>query len=252
MAREARTVLVTGAAGGIGSAVCRLFAGAGDRVIAVDRDAARLEALGQSLGDAAFAHAVADVTDLGAMKAVASSLGASGIDVVIANAGGVRDEIVGDYTETWVEDIALNLTGAAWTVEAALPRMERGAAIVLIGSVNGQLYLGHPGYSAAKAGLVGHMRSLACLLGPRGIRVNLVAPGTVRTPAWEERLARDPQILSRILPWYPIGEICRSEDVANVVRFLTLPESRMIHGAVIPVDGGLTAGNPVMAAAIGS
>jgi NAD(P)-dependent dehydrogenase (short-subunit alcohol dehydrogenase family) len=116
-----------------------------------------------------------------------------------------------------------------------------------VGSVNGLAYFGNEAYSAAKAGLVSLTRSIAVRYGPRGVRANLVAPGTLRTPAWDERLARDPAALDRVVRWYPLGRVGEPEEVVGAVLFLLSEEAAWISGAVLPVDGGLLAGNGLMA-----
>lgn len=251
---QSRVVLITGAAGGVGQALCKAFLDLGDIVVALDRAAEALDALARNLGVSRLDTCVADVTDLEALRRIASQVAArhGGIHVAIANAGGVASEFAGDMFDSWRADVDLNLNGAAFTVEAVRPFMEEagGGAVVLIGSVNGLTFAGHPAYSAAKAALVGHTRTLACLLGPKNIRINLLAPGTVRTPAWEARLARDPDVLEKVTRWYPLGRVCMPQDVANVAVFLASEAARMVHGAVLPVDGGLTAGNMVFASEI--
>jgi NAD(P)-dependent dehydrogenase (short-subunit alcohol dehydrogenase family) len=250
MTGKRRVTVITGAAGGIGRAMVRAFLDQGDVVHALDRTAVSAADLAPGVvADRLYTH-VADVTDLAALKTLAGQIGPA--DVVLANAGGVLREIVTDIMADWQGEIALNLSGAAYVVEAFRPGMEaRGkGAVVLTGSVNGLQYFGHPAYSAAKAGLIGHTRSLACMLGPKNIRVNLIAPGTVRTPSWETRLAANPQILDDVKRWYPLGRICRPEDIASAAVFLASDAAGMITGVTLPVDGGLTAGNFAFASQI--
>ena len=82
--------------------------------------------------------------------------------------------------------------------------------------------------------------------GPSGVRVNAIAPGTLRTPAWEKRREEDPNVFERVARWYPLGRIGEPEDVAGAALFLASNEAAWITGAVLPVDGGLTAGNMEM------
>lgn len=248
-----RVTLVTGATGGIGRALCRRFAAAGDAVIVSDRDAGAVAALRMELGEAGTVAAVADVTDAVALAgAVGRAVAEIGpVDVLVANAGGASAASIATTTEaSWRRDLELNLTGAMHSVETVRAGMvARGkGAIVFIGSVNGLAMLGHPAYSAAKAGLISYARALAVEFGPKGLRANVVCPGTVRTPAWAERVARDPQVLDRLVKWYPLGRVAEPEDIAAACLFLASDDARMITGAALPVDGGLMAGNRVMAA----
>jgi NAD(P)-dependent dehydrogenase (short-subunit alcohol dehydrogenase family) len=121
---------------------------------------------------------------------------------------------------------------------------ERGSGnFVFVSSVNGLAHFGNPAYSAAKAGLIAYAKAIAVEYGARGIRANVVAPGSVRTPAWDHRLAADPGLLAKVLPHYPLGHLVSPHDVANAVLFLASPAAAGITGAVIPVDAGLMAGN---------
>ena len=90
-------------------------------------------------------------------------------------------------------------------------------------------------------------RSLATEYGAYGIRANIVCPGTVRTPIWDERMRRNPDVLEQLRKWYPLGRVVEPIDVANAVGFLASDAASAITGAVLPVDCGLTAGNIVMA-----
>ncbi|RQH05316.1 SDR family oxidoreductase [Paraburkholderia dinghuensis] len=247
-----RVVLVTGASGGIGRALCKRFLDAGDTVLALDRDEALAQSLRVDFGGERLEALVADVSDAAAMSdAVSAGVAARGpVDVVVANAGGALGTTLArtDAAE-WRRDIDLNLNGAYYTVEAVRQSMierQRGA-IVLIGSVNGLTALGHPAYSAAKAGLVSYTKALAIELGQYGIRANLVCPGTVKTPAWQARVDRHPQIFEELKKWYPLGDVAAPEDIADAVHFLASPQARVITGVALPVDAGLMAGNRMMA-----
>ena len=120
-------------------------------------------------------------------------------------------------------------------------------AIVNIGSVNALSALGDAAYSAGKAGMISLTKSCALEFGRYNIRVNIVCPGTVRTPIWDERAARDPEVLVRLTRWYPLGRIVEPIEVMRAVAFLASDAASAITGVVLPVDCGLTAGNIVMA-----
>ena len=247
-----RVVLVTGACGGIGRALCRRFASAGDTVLALDRDEADVAALAREIGDAHVEAVAADVTDAGAMHdALARAAAVRGpVDVAVANAGGALGTTLAHTdASAWRRDVDLNLNGTYYTVEAVRASMieRRRGVLVLIGSVNGLTALGHPAYSAAKAALVGYTKALAIELGQYGIRANIVCPGTVKTPAWRARVAEKPDLFEQLKKWYPLGDVAEPDDIADAVQFLASPMARVITGVALPVDAGLMAGNRLMA-----
>jgi NAD(P)-dependent dehydrogenase (short-subunit alcohol dehydrogenase family) len=248
-----RTVLVTGGAGDIGRALCRRFLGDGLNVAVLDRDAAALERACAELGTGARMLPVqADVTSLASLKSAARDVEATfgGIDVLVNNAGGVASPTLAATREIdWLADVDLNLNGAWRCVRAVQDGMiaRKRGCIVNISSANARGIYGYPAYSAAKAALEQFTRFLAVEFGKHAIRANAIAPGSVRTQAWNERAERDPDILERVKRWYPLQDICVPDDVAGVAAFLIGPDARMITGAVIPVDGGLTAGSTIMA-----
>jgi NAD(P)-dependent dehydrogenase (short-subunit alcohol dehydrogenase family) len=197
-------------------------------------------------------HAVLDIGDAEAVAqsfaALASKLGA--IDILINNAGFSKHPTFARTDPAgWRDDVNGNLNGAYNCAYAVLPDMidKRSGAIVNVGSVNGLAALGDPAYSAAKAGMISMTRSLAVEYGRFGIRVNIVLPGTVRTPLWNERAAKDPNVLSTLSRWYPLARIVEPIDVARAIGFLASDSAAAITGAALPVDCGLSAGNIVMA-----
>ena len=150
--------------------------------------------------------------------------------------------------ETWSQDVGGNLNGAYNCTALALEDMKkkRGGAIIFIGSVNGSTSLGDPAYSAAKAGLVSYTKAVAMEYGRFGIRANMVSPGTVRTPIWDHRVKREPEIFDKLVRWYPLRRVADPQDIANAAAFLASAEAAAISGAILPVDCGLSAGNIVM------
>jgi NAD(P)-dependent dehydrogenase (short-subunit alcohol dehydrogenase family) len=246
-----KTALITGAGGGIGSALCTLFAELGATVIACDRNATTLQAL--TRGAAHRLHPmVADVADAAAVAAALQpAVAAAGAPTILVNnAGYTTVGRLQDCTlEDWRQEIDGNLTGAYIMVEAVRGHMMAGSggAIVNVGSVNGMSALGNPAYSAAKAGLENYTKALATEFGRHNIRTNLVCPGTVRTPAWEARVRKNPQVFERLRKWYPLGRVAEPIDVARAVAFLASDAAGFINGATLVVDGGLTAGNSVLA-----
>ncbi|HET9379853.1 MAG TPA: SDR family NAD(P)-dependent oxidoreductase [Streptomyces sp.] len=239
-------VLVTGAARGIGAATARRFAEEGARVLVtdVDLDAARTtaDALGErGLSAEAFRCDVADRASVEA--AVAHAVETFGtLDVLVNNAYGCSPDaprFEDEPDETWARDLDLTLTGAYRCCRAALPHLAASGrgAIVSIGSVNAVQDFGNHAYSAAKAGLGSLTRTLAGHAAARGVRVNLVLPGTVRTTAWEGRDAQ----LDAVREVYPLGRIGEPGDIAAAVAFLASRDAAWITGTSLRVDGGLTA-----------
>lgn len=150
----------------------------------------------------------------------------------------------------WRSEIELNLTGAWIVTRAVLPGMLSlgGGSIVNVATVNAVTTISEPGYSAAKAGLLQLTRQLATEYAPRGIRTNAVLPGSIRTPLWDERLARRPEMLEVLKRWYPVGRVGEPADVAAAILFLASPEAAFVNGANLLVDGGLMAGLSLMTA----
>jgi NAD(P)-dependent dehydrogenase (short-subunit alcohol dehydrogenase family) len=247
-----RVVLVTGACGGIGSVLCRRFVEQGDTVLALDIDAVALHGLTTQLNDAQVTPIAVDLGDAAAVQqAVADAVRTRGpVDVLVANAGAAKGlTLATTDAASWKRDIHLNLNGTYHTVEAVRASMieRRQGALVLIGSVNGMAALGHPAYSAAKAGLISYTKALAIELGRHGIRANIVCPGTVKTQAWQARVDKNPQVFEDLKKWYPLRDFATPDDIADAVLFLASPMARVITGVVLPVDGGLMAGNRLMA-----
>jgi meso-butanediol dehydrogenase / (S,S)-butanediol dehydrogenase / diacetyl reductase len=172
------------------------------------------------------------------------------IDVLVNNAGGgMADDILEIDEEAWEQDIALNLKSAFLCSKAVLPGMiERGGGVIVnIASVNGLAFFANEPYSAAKAGLISLTRSVATRYGRHGIRAVAIAPGTIRTPLWQERIDKEPAIFERLMRWYPLRRVGEPEDVAAAAAFLASDDASWITGEVLRVDGGLLAGNERMA-----
>ena len=249
-----RIVLITGAAGGIGRRLVNRFALLGDTVFAQDLSETGLDELIAECSDllGRVHKVVADITNAAALsEALNTAMATHGaVDVLIANAGGASSPTVRQTTiESWHRDVDLNLNGTMYTVQAVLKGMiaQGQGNIVAIGSVNAILALGHPAYSAAKAGLISYIKSLAAEFGRAGIRANIILPGTVRTPTWRERLRRNPALFDQLIKWYPLGRIVEPDDIAEAAIFLASGAAAAITGAVLPVDCGLLAANRLMA-----
>lgn len=252
MSFKGKVVAVTGAAGGIGQAVCRYFASEGAVIAAIDKKEAVTSFADELKREGArTAHAVADVGDAGAVakgfERLVAALGP--VDILINNAGFSDHATLARTSPAgWQADINGNLNGAYNCAHAVLPGMQekRQGSIIAVGSVNGLAALGDPAYSAAKAGMISLTRSLALEYGRYGIRSNIVLPATVRTPIWDERTKKDPKVLATLTRWYPLGRIVEPIDVARAIGFLASDAAAAITGVSLPVDCGLTSGNIVM------
>lgn len=250
---EHKVVAITGAAGGIGRELCAFFGGHGAAVVALDKSDGVL-ALADRLRQQRIRiePAIVDISDAAAVgaafAAAAAALGP--VDILINNAGVTRHPTLEHTTPAgFREDVDVNLNAAYSCAHAVLPAMKarRRGAIVNVGSVNGLSALGDAAYSAGKAGLISLTRALALEFGRYNIRANIVCPGTVRTPIWDERLARNPAVLDQLARWYPLRRIVEPIEVMRAVAFLASDAASAITGVVLPVDCGLTAGNLVMA-----
>jgi SDR family mycofactocin-dependent oxidoreductase len=247
-----RTALVTGAARGLGRAICEGLARDGADVVATDlSDLDETVDAVELLGRRAIA-CEADVRDQGALDAVvrAGVTAFGGLDIVVANAGIANWTRFWEMTEDqWHTMIDVNLSGAWRTFKAAAPVMieqGRGGSLTAISSVAGLKALpGQAHYSAAKHGLVGLVRAAAIELGPFDIRVNSVHPWGINT-----RLAQDSHVTEMLAanPTYAasFGSILESpalaepEDVANAIVWLASDAARCVTGIQLPVDKGAT------------
>jgi 3-oxoacyl-[acyl-carrier protein] reductase len=232
-----RSVLVTGGNRGLGLAIARRFAAAGDAVAATSRSGDEIPGLMVAKCDVRDAASVD-----AAFKAAEDAHGP--VEVVVANAGITDDQLLALMTEdSFMSVVDTNLTGAYRVAKRAVrPMMRlRKGRIIFISSVVGLLGSGgQANYAASKAGLIGMARSLARELGSRNITINVVAPGfadTDMTNALSEE--RKKAIISSV----PLGRIASADEVAGVVQFLAGPDAAYITGAVIPVDGGLGMGH---------
>ncbi len=251
---QGRVAVITGGGSGLGRVLARRFAAEGASVIVADVVGHSATAVADEISEAggrSLAHTT-DVTDSSGVEAmVETAREAFGpVQILVNNAARATDADFLDLSEeTWEEDVAITLKGPFLCSQAVLADMteNRSGVILNIASVNALTYFGNEAYSAAKAGILSLTRSLAVRYGPFGVRVNAIAPGTLRTPAWEQRRQKDPEVFERVSKWYPLGRIGEPEDVAGAALFLASDEAAWISGAVLPVDGGLTAGNLQMA-----
>lgn len=244
--------VVTGAAGGIGTAISRVLGRAGYTIAVVDVDpdrCAKAVAAIAAEGLDGFA-APADIADPRSVDRMVEAVLAHGeVDLVINNAGRASaPDFASSGEADWAEALGINVSGAFYVARKFLPGMQarRRGVIVNIASLNGVGAFGNPAYSVAKAGLLHLTRLLAVEYGPFGIRAVSVVPGSVRTPAWDHRLAKNPVLFDEILKYYPLRRIVEPEDVANVVAFAVSDAARAISGSELIVDCGAHAGNSLI------
>ncbi|MEV0070960.1 SDR family oxidoreductase [Amycolatopsis sp. NPDC050768] len=242
-----RTIVVTGAGSGIGQAVTDRCLATGARVAGIDLDVEGVPA--RDAGN--FIAVAADVADENSVRAAVAEIVENFADVdALVNCAGIGG-YTGDVTETspesWRRVLDVNLTGAYLVSREVLPVMRRGSsgAVVHVSSQYGMVGgAGFPAYCAAKAGLIGLTRAMAVDHAPDGIRVNCVCPGPTDTPMLA-RSGRDEtggREAERVRERNLFGTPAPARKVAEVIGFLLGPGSASMTGAVVPVDGGWTAG----------
>jgi NAD(P)-dependent dehydrogenase (short-subunit alcohol dehydrogenase family) len=243
---EGKTVLVTGGSSGIGLAAAHAFAAEGARVVITGRDPQALEKAQAALNGKAIPLRN-DAGDIGAAKALAAALTSRNIklDAVFINAGIAKFSTFPDVSEAfWDESFDTNVKGAYFQIQALLPLLNRGAAIVLNGSINA--HIGMPNssvYAASKAALISFAKTLSAELLPLGVRVNVVSPGPVTTPLYG-KLGFDAATLetvaAQIQNQIPLRRFGKPEEIAATVLHLSASESGFIVGTEIIADGGMS------------
>jgi NAD(P)-dependent dehydrogenase (short-subunit alcohol dehydrogenase family) len=242
-------VLVTGAAGGLGSALVDALVARGDRVVALDR------------ADAPRAGVLSFVTDVGDERAIELALdeaAAAGVEPrhVVAFAGGAlpdektADDLTAVSLDLFRASLEHNLLSVWATVRATLPRLRRldgDRSITFTTSTDAIASYGLPAYSAAKAGLIGLVHSLMGTLAAEGIRINAVAPGDVPTERNRREWAHRPDWYEQLRLGVPLGRLATPQDIATA--YVALIDLQHVTGQVIVVDGGQTIARPSTAGA---
>jgi len=254
-----QVVLVTGAASGLGWAIAEVMAAHEAAVTLVDIDGAGLEHAVRQLAAQGYRaeSAVVDISDRDALQATIDRCAhARGrLDVVFANAGvtagpsyliAPEGEIDRTDLERWDRSLEINLHGTFDTMRAAAAPMKRqkSGRIVVTASISGMRAspVSGYGYVAAKAALINLVRHAAVELGPHNICVNAIAPGFFVTKLAGGRLKHDAEMARQLAARVPLRRLGLPEDIKGLALFLAAPASGYITGAVIPIDGGVTAG----------
>ena len=236
---EGRTVIVTGARGGIGEATANKFLSLGDRVYGTDLSF-------DESSPHEYIEVVCDVTDSNAVSGVVERvMSETGrIDVLVNNAGiRVEKDVIDTTIEEWDRMMAVNLTAVFLGSKFCLPHMlkQGSGAIVNVASTSGLNPLpNRAAYCANKAGVIGLTRQMALQYARQGVRVTAICPGSTQTPfTSRERLLPGPgRTLDEFSGRLPIGRIARAEEQANAIAYLASDEASFITGSILDVDGG--------------
>ncbi|WP_333605374.1 SDR family NAD(P)-dependent oxidoreductase [Novosphingobium sp.] len=258
-----KTVLVTGGGTGIGAAVAQEIVAEGGRVVITGRRQHVLAEVADELGDAArfFVSDAGKREDMERAVAFAAEV-FSPIDAVITCAGTMgANGVASESDEEWARILHDNLTTVFVTARAALPTLiDRKGALVVVSSLGGlQAVPQSCGYTAAKHGTLGLVRSMAFDYGPQGVRVNAVCPGFVTTPMADGHMAlvmkRENCTLEEaylhVSTNVPLRRAATPPEVASTCTFLVSDKAAAVTGAILPVDGGATVVSPPMLRVIG-
>ena len=238
-----KTALITGATGGIGSAIARTFHAAGASVALSGRQVDKLESLATELGERAYVVPC----DLANKEQVAKLIDAATaklgrVDILVNNAGLTKDNLfMVMKDEQWDDVIAVNLTSTFMLMRAASRAMVRAKTgygrIINIASISGQI--GNPGqanYVAAKAGMIGMTKSMAREVAPRGITANCIAPGFIKTAMTDVLNEKQTEA---IMPMIPAGRMGAPEDIAAAALYLASEQAGYVTGQTLNVNGGM-------------
>lgn len=240
---DGKTALVTGATGGIGSAIARLLHAQGAKVVLSGTREAVLQKQAEELGEARAFYVAANLSDpaeADGLIAKAEEAAGAPIDILVNNAGLTRDMLaLRMKDEDWDQVLNVDLSSPFRLCRAALKGMlrRRAGRIINISSVIGSTgNAGQANYAAAKAGITGMSKSLAQEAGPRGVTVNVVAPGFIVTPMTD--VLPDAQ-KEKLLGAIPLGRLGQPEDVASAVLYLASDEAAWVTGTTLHVNGGM-------------
>lgn len=241
---EDKVVVVTGGSDGIGLATAKAFAAEGAKVYVTARRKDRLEAAIAEIGDTAVG-VQGDVGNLGDLERLYERIEREQgrVDVVFANAGVSESVALDAIDEAHFDRVfGANVKGMIFTVQKALPLLAPGGAVILAGSGSGSKgFAGLTVYNATKAAIRSLARTWTTELKSRGIRVNVVSPGVIDTPAIHAFLRNAPEMEAVLKQMTPLGRIGAPEEVAKSVLFLASNESSFVAGVELFVDGGVLA-----------
>ena len=245
-----KIAVITGAAGGIGSDMARLFAAEGAAVVVADILADKGEAVASEIR-ASGGRAIAVAADVSNSRDVdrlfeGTTETYGGLDVLVNNAISLESDptIVELEEAAWDKIIDVCLKGTYLCARRALPMMKArgGCSVIWMSSCNALFGVGETAYTAAKGGIISMARLVAAEYGEWDIRSNVIAPGTIATENCMNFWKRFPAGYSRLLSMYPMGRIGTPREVSNYALFLASDESSFVTGSVCVVDGGLLTG----------
>jgi len=242
---DQKTVIVTGAAAGIGLETSRRLAAEGAQVIATDRDLASLQRTVEDMPDNISPYGV-DVTDADAVRSLLESI--DRVDVLFNCAGIVASGSLLETTRTdWDRSFLVNVTGSFLMAQAVLPKMlaRKNGVILNMASVVSSLK-GLPNrcaYGASKAAVIGMTKSIAADYVTQGIRCNAICPGTVDTPSLRQRLHDTGDVdgaMKAFVARQPLGRLARADEIAELVLYLASDAATFITGQAVTIDGGIS------------
>ncbi len=240
-----KTIIVTGAAAGIGLEAARRFATEGAQVIATDRDPEALRRAVEDMPDSIMPHGV-DVTDADGVRRILDSF--DQVDVLFNCAGIVASGALLETTRAdWDRSFLVNVTGSFLMAQAVLPKMlaQKHGVILNMASVVSSLK-GLPNrcaYGASKAAVIGMTKSIAADYVAQGIRCNAICPGTVDTPSLRQRLHDTGDFdgaMKAFVARQPLGRLARADEIAELVLYLASDAATFITGQAVAIDGGIS------------
>jgi 3alpha(or 20beta)-hydroxysteroid dehydrogenase len=243
---EGKVAIITGAAGGIGAASARRFAGEGASLLLSDADGSGAQQLADELGGGAISHAHDVTSETDWQAVIAAALAAHGrIDILLNNAGVF---LAASLQETSLEDfqrvMEVNTVGVFLGMRAVAPSMsERGAGSIInvssVAGLGGSPYL--TAYAASKWAVRGMSKVVAKELAPFGVRVNSLHPGQIDTDMNARQREKTPELIDRLIRGIPLRRIGTPEEVAHAAVYLACEESVYVTGSELVVDGGTSA-----------